>query len=100
MMQPKAELKQIELKNMVTKDIQAYADSGMVNTVIRNLVSNALKFTESGGIVTIAAAVREQDIEMSVTIPDTVLTRRRLTCSSVWIKPIRLLERPANTAQA
>lgn len=66
MMQPKAELKQIELKNMVTKDIQAYADSGMVNTVIRNLLSNALKFTESGGIVTIAAAVREQDIEMSV----------------------------------
>ncbi len=65
-MQPKAELKQIELRNMVTKDIQAYADSGMVNTVIRNLLSNALKFTESGGIVTIAATVQEQDIEMSV----------------------------------
>lgn len=66
MMQPKAELKQIELKNSVAKEIQAYADSGMVNTVIRNLLSNALKFTDSGGIITIAATAQEQQIEMLI----------------------------------
>ncbi|GAK58475.1 sensory transduction histidine kinase [Candidatus Vecturithrix granuli] len=66
MMQPKAELKQIDLRNNVAKDIQAYADSGMLNTVIRNLLSNALKFTDSGGIITIAAISQEQQIEMSI----------------------------------
>ena len=66
MMQPKAELKQIELKNSVEKDVLIYADAGMVNTVIRNLLSNALKFTDSGGNITIAATAREEQIEMAI----------------------------------
>lgn len=66
MMQPKAELKGIELRNMVEKELEAYADASMVNTVIRNLLSNALKFTDSGGSITISATVQEQEAEMAI----------------------------------
>lgn len=52
-MQPKARHKGIELKTMIKKDTLAYADMNMVEMVIRNLVSNAVKFTPEGGVVEI-----------------------------------------------
>jgi signal transduction histidine kinase len=33
----------------------AFADSNTINLVIRNLMTNAIKFTNDGGIVTMAA---------------------------------------------
>lgn len=38
----------------------------MVNTVIRNLVSNALKFTPTGGAIEISAQAREDHLEIAV----------------------------------
>lgn len=64
---PKAEQKQITLKNSITKGIIVYADSNMVNTILRNLISNALKFTPAGGIVEILTqSYHETDIEITV----------------------------------
>jgi PAS domain S-box-containing protein len=50
-----AENKQIKLVNEVPSDTLVFADEEMVTTVIRNLVSNAVKFTKSGGTITILA---------------------------------------------
>ncbi len=36
-----------------TKDVKAYADKDLINTVIRNLIANALKFTKKNGKITI-----------------------------------------------
>jgi signal transduction histidine kinase len=47
--------KEIDLKNTINDDLIAYADKNMVDTVIRNLTGNALKFTPRGGSVTILA---------------------------------------------
>ncbi len=65
----KAKQKSIKLNITVKAPCMAYADYNMIDTVIRNLVSNALKFTPSGGTITIAAAPESQ--RQLVTVTDT-----------------------------
>jgi len=62
----KAEQKQIILTSFVQKEMLTYADYNMVNTVIRNLVSNALKFTRAGDTIEISAQEQETHIEVAV----------------------------------
>ncbi len=50
-----AEMKGIRLVNEVKSGIMVYADGNIMDTVIRNLTNNALKFTAKGGQVTITA---------------------------------------------
>lgn len=52
---PTAQSKGIKLYSQVPQQLFAYADKKMFSTVIRNLTSNALKFTPSGGEVVISA---------------------------------------------
>jgi two-component system, sensor histidine kinase and response regulator len=49
LMQPFAMGKNIQLTNTGADNIKAFADPEMMRTVIRNLISNAIKFTNSGG---------------------------------------------------
>jgi PAS domain S-box-containing protein len=63
---PKAEHKDIALRSVIQKGTRAYADYGMINTIMRNLISNALKFTNVGGSITVSAAARNQYIEVVV----------------------------------
>jgi signal transduction histidine kinase len=63
-----ADNKNIQLLSTITPDIQVYADDNAIKTILRNLVSNALKFTKDGGKVTIAAkAYDEKYIQLTVT---------------------------------
>lgn len=58
--------------NLVCNDIpKLYAvfDYEMVNTVLRNLINNAIKYTKSNGSVIISAQKREQGI--AITVEDT-----------------------------
>jgi PAS domain S-box-containing protein len=50
-----ANKKGIEIRLNVPDDLVAYADKYMFASTMRNLTSNALKFTRSGGSITIAA---------------------------------------------
>ncbi|MFH0736666.1 MAG: PAS domain-containing sensor histidine kinase [bacterium] len=61
-----AKAKSIFLNSMVKRDILVFADSNMIDTVIRNLVSNALKFTPQNGSITISAIQKENFIEVSI----------------------------------
>ncbi|MDP4291823.1 MAG: HAMP domain-containing sensor histidine kinase, partial [Bacteroidota bacterium] len=61
--------KNINIKKDLTSGMMVYADNGMLSTLIRNLVSNALKFTSAGGSVNIAAR-KEQD-QVVVSVKDT-----------------------------
>jgi len=63
---PVAEDKNIKLETAVTKET-VYADPDMIETVIRNLINNAIKFTNKGGSVVIAAQNLDDVIEVSVT---------------------------------
>jgi len=50
-----AKNKNISLVCSVEKNVFAFADKDCFRTILRNLVSNALKFTKSGGIIKISA---------------------------------------------
>ncbi len=50
---PTAENKSITLKTLEIGDVQIFADRNMLNAVLRNLISNAIKFTREGGTITI-----------------------------------------------
>ncbi len=58
--------KKIMLNNEISCTINLYADRYMIETVIRNLISNAIKFTNSGGIVSLKAAVNGVLAEITV----------------------------------
>lgn len=44
-----AEAKKIHIENRATDGFSAWADSDMISLVLRNLISNAIKFSPSGG---------------------------------------------------
>jgi two-component system, sensor histidine kinase and response regulator len=46
-----AENKSTQLLNLVDKSITAQLDKSLINLVLRNLISNSVKFTESGCII-------------------------------------------------
>lgn len=58
--------KKILLINNITKDIVAYADKEMITTVIRNLISNAIKFTNENGLIELNADKKDNFIFISV----------------------------------
>ncbi|MBI5729989.1 MAG: PAS domain S-box protein [Ignavibacteriales bacterium] len=61
-----AERKQIHISHNITEGVFVAADEDMLNTIIRNLLTNALKFTEKGGKVEITAFKQNSFIEISV----------------------------------
>ncbi len=65
-----AERKQVILKNTVTKGATIYADYSMIDTVVRNIMSNALKFTSAGGSITISAVDYDEHYR-AISIADT-----------------------------
>ncbi len=64
-----AEHKQIVLDAHIPATIMVHADRNMLNTVIRNLVSNALKFIYPGGSITISA--RQRGTTVAIAVSDT-----------------------------
>jgi signal transduction histidine kinase len=62
-----ARKKEIEISVSVPAEMEVLADKHMIETVIRNLVSNALKFTNTGGKISITAEYKSnQFIEVKV----------------------------------
>ncbi|MFU8861004.1 MAG: PAS domain-containing protein [Cyclonatronaceae bacterium] len=47
--------KQIELRNEVSDGTIVYADRDMLHTILRNLITNGIKFTQPGGYISVGA---------------------------------------------
>lgn len=61
-----AKLKNIELRDDTNEVLIVEADKNMIDTILRNLVSNAIKFTKRGGSISISARKVEQGVEVCV----------------------------------
>jgi PAS domain S-box-containing protein len=61
-----ANTKNIRIENLITPGTFAIADSNMVTTIIRNLLNNALKFTYSGGHITLTSFEKNDKIGVSI----------------------------------
>ncbi|MEW6652635.1 MAG: PAS domain S-box protein [Bacteroidota bacterium] len=59
--------KGISIVYEIQYDIIVFADEDMLNTVLRNLITNAIKFTGTNGTITIRAERKNELAEISVT---------------------------------
>ncbi len=50
--------KKITLQSHINQPVSVYADEHMLDTIMRNLISNAIKFTPNGGAVTLSTRIQ------------------------------------------
>jgi signal transduction histidine kinase/streptogramin lyase len=61
-----ANRKNIDLKILIPESLMIRADRNMIKTVLRNLISNAIKFTAKGGKVEANAVISKKQVEITV----------------------------------
>ncbi len=82
MMQENAKIKGIDIYVNIPDKLEVYVDSNIIKSVVRNLVSNSLKFTSDGGKVTlfttadkyrnVTFSIRDNGIGMNKTMIDSL----------------------------
>lgn len=80
---PMADAKDIELVQRVPAGIKMYADQDMLDAIIRNLVSNAIKFTAQGQII---VEVQIRDYDLLFAVKDTGTGMDEATLSQLFNK--------------
>lgn len=63
---PHAARKQIKISQEFAEDIKTWSDPNILSIVMRNLITNAVKFTAQGGKVDLSAKVRGERVEIIV----------------------------------
>ena len=61
-----AEKKKISLLSHIKKSMVAYIDANMMSLVLKNLITNAIKFSREGGSVEIDAEMLDNKIVVSI----------------------------------
>ena len=66
----RSEQKTITVNNSVSGTFQVYADENMINSVLLNLITNAVKFTHRNGTITINAKKSSEEL-VEISVSDT-----------------------------
>ncbi len=61
-----ASQKKIQIFNNIHKELSVKADKSMISTVLRNIISNAIKFSNPGGKITISSEKNENETIFSI----------------------------------
>lgn len=75
--------KGIELKNTIDESIQIKSDVNILQTIIRNLVNNSIKFTSDGGHISISA-LQLPNSELEISVSDTGIGMDEETASKLF----------------
>ncbi|MGJ8653895.1 MAG: GAF domain-containing sensor histidine kinase [Opitutaceae bacterium] len=70
--------KHLELKVSVPDGVSLLVDEAMVASVVRNLTSNAIKFTPENGTITISAQIQENGLRIEVADNGTGMTAEQV----------------------
>ncbi len=79
-----ADAKSIKMISQLSENTLAWSDTDQIDIVIRNLMSNALKFTPKNGMVTVAA--QEKNDYWQISIHDTGVGMSQETQSKLFAK--------------
>ncbi len=71
--------KNIKISVSVSKDLYVFADKNMLDSILRNLISNAIKFSFKGGKIKISATRLENEIQISVSDKGIGISSERLS---------------------
>ena len=61
-----AHYKRISLTTNISEDLIVYADQNMLHSVVQNLVSNAIKFTNEGGEIKVISDMKDEYTEVAI----------------------------------
>ena len=67
MVEDQAKIKKINISFEYSDELPVYCDKNMIDTVLRNLLTNAIKFTPREGNISIGIKTGDEEIEISVT---------------------------------
>lgn len=70
--------KKINLRNNLSSNSLAWVDTDQINLVFRNLISNAVKFTPSGGSILVSGVQKEKMWEIAITDTGTGISEENL----------------------
>jgi signal transduction histidine kinase len=70
--------KSIAIQKQLPHNLPVFADFYMISTVLRNLISNAIKFTRSGGEIIVSAAETATEIVVSVKDKGVGISKERI----------------------
>ncbi len=71
--------KEIHLQNNIGDDIIVYADFDMLSTILRNLISNAIKFTPTKGAITLFSSQMSKSVEICITDTGVGISKENIT---------------------
>ena len=73
-----AESKQVYINSKVDPSIYIFADKDMINLVLRNILSNAIKFTPNNGEISVGASIKNDMVEMYVQDSGTGISKENM----------------------
>lgn len=77
-----AKAKGIKLDHQIPENLSAFADINLMETTVRNLISNAIKFTSQEGTILIKASKMNDFIEISIIDSGTGMTKEQ--CNTLF----------------
>lgn len=70
--------KKISVLNNIPINMKVFADKNLLSTILRNLISNAIKFTPQGGYITLSAEKSDGNINISVADTGIGMTKEQI----------------------
>jgi two-component system, sensor histidine kinase and response regulator len=71
--------KKIKISTSIKKTLHVFADKNMLDSILRNLISNAIKFSFKGGKIKVTATQLETEIQISVSDKGIGISAERLS---------------------
>jgi len=70
--------KNIQIKNEISENLYAHTGGNILETLIRNLISNAVKYTPKGGMITLQAEKKGKWNQISITDTGIGMTQEKI----------------------